>query len=155
MIKQLKPLCAVLQHKILILTWLFGIVSNYSHMHDKLVLGVQLPMSWSLGFNHSLGFSLFWESPNTLQGGRSCVKARRAFAKKFGLGRKFYALTYAILRFVAIYPLLGNLWAKKCCQLLPPWPEPPTICHWMLCYRWLCWSSWSWGWQQSCLWESF
>ena len=32
-----------------------------------------------------------------VQGGRSCAKARRAFAEKFGLGRKFKALTYAIL----------------------------------------------------------
>ena len=31
------------------------------------------------------------------QGGRSCAKARRAFAKKFGPGRKFESLTYAIL----------------------------------------------------------
>ena len=31
------------------------------------------------------------------QGDRSCAKARRAFAEKFGLGRKFQALTYAIL----------------------------------------------------------
>ena len=30
-------------------------------------------------------------------GGRSCAKAQRAFAEKFGLGRKFSALTYAIL----------------------------------------------------------
>ena len=31
------------------------------------------------------------------QGSRSCAKARRAFAEKFGLERKFRALTYAIL----------------------------------------------------------
>ena len=31
------------------------------------------------------------------QGGRSCTKARRAFAEKFGLGQKFEALTYVIL----------------------------------------------------------
>ena len=31
------------------------------------------------------------------QGDRSCAKARRAFAEKFGFGRKFWALTYAIL----------------------------------------------------------
>ena len=31
------------------------------------------------------------------QGGRSCAKARRAFAEKFGLGQKFEALTYVIL----------------------------------------------------------
>ena len=29
--------------------------------------------------------------------GRSCAKALRAFAEKFGLGRIFLALTYAIL----------------------------------------------------------
>ena len=31
------------------------------------------------------------------QGGRSCAKARGATAEKFGLRRKFQALTYAIL----------------------------------------------------------
>jgi len=31
-----------------------------------------------------------------MQGGRSCAKARRAFAEKFGLGRKFYALTWTL-----------------------------------------------------------
>ena len=31
-----------------------------------------------------------------IQGGRSCAKARRAYAEKFGPGRKFEALTYAI-----------------------------------------------------------
>jgi len=41
-----------------------------------------------------------------IQGGRSCPKARRALAKKF-------ALAYAILRFVVIYELNRNLWAKK------------------------------------------
>ena len=32
-----------------------------------------------------------------VQGGRSCAKARMAFAKKFGFGQKIYALTNAIL----------------------------------------------------------
>ena len=32
-----------------------------------------------------------------LQVDRSCAKARRAFAEKFGLGQKFEALKYAIL----------------------------------------------------------
>ena len=50
MIMQLKALCAVLQDQILNLTWLVGIVSNNSHMHDRLVLGVQLPMSFLRGF---------------------------------------------------------------------------------------------------------
>ena len=36
------------------------------------------------------------------QGGRSCTKARRAFAEKFGLGRKFQALIYAIWRDIMI-----------------------------------------------------
>ena len=31
------------------------------------------------------------------QGGRSCAKAHRAFAEKFGFGRKILALAYAIL----------------------------------------------------------
>ena len=49
------------------------------------------------------------------QGGRSCAKARRTFAEKFGLGRNFNNIRYffAILRFFAIYALFGNLWAKK------------------------------------------
>ena len=33
----------------------------------------------------------------SLQGDRSCAKARRAFAEKFGGGQKFLALTYAVL----------------------------------------------------------
>ena len=49
------------------------------------------------------------------QGGRSFARARRAFAKKFDLVWKFWALTHtiSILRFVAIYTLFGNLLAKK------------------------------------------
>ena len=33
----------------------------------------------------------------TNQGSKNCAKARRTFDKKFGFGRKFYALTYADL----------------------------------------------------------
>ena len=36
------------------------------------------------------------------QGGRSCAGARVAPAEKFGLGRKFYAWTYAILSQIKI-----------------------------------------------------
>ena len=77
-----------------------------------------------VGFNLSLGFSLFGESPTTLQGGRSCVKAGRAFAEKFWLGQKFYALTYAILSqykdMSGITHFLGPkkcLWGQKQCFL--------------------------------------
>ena len=52
------------------------------------------------------------------QGDRSCAKARKAFAEKFGLGRNFLALNMhyfvAILRFVAIYALFGRLLPQKC-----------------------------------------
>ena len=51
------------------------------------------------------------------QGGRSCAKARRAFAEKAGLGRKFKALTWAIWRDIKICCDLHNFWktwGKKC-----------------------------------------
>ena len=50
------------------------------------------------------------------QGGRSCAEARGAPAKKFGLRQKFkpqHTLFCRELRFVAIYALFGDLWAKK------------------------------------------
>ena len=50
------------------------------------------------------------------QGGRSCTGARVAPAEKFGLGRNFkpeHTLFCHELRFVAIYTLFGDLWAKK------------------------------------------
>ena len=47
---------------------------------------------------------------NLWQGGRSCAKARRVFAEKFGLRRKFYALTYAICRHVNICHNLCTFW---------------------------------------------
>ena len=50
------------------------------------------------------------------QGGRSWAGARGAPAEKFGLGRKFkhkHTLFCRKLRFVAIYALFGDLWAKS------------------------------------------
>ena len=51
-----------------------------------------------------------------IQGGRSCVGARGAPAKKFGLGKNFkpqHMLFCHKLRFVAIFALFGVIWAKK------------------------------------------
>ena len=52
------------------------------------------------------------------QGGRSCAGARVAPAEKFGLGRKFYAWTYAILSQIKICRDLRTFWRslgkKKC-----------------------------------------
>ena len=51
-----------------------------------------------------------------IQVGRSCAGARGAPAEKFGLGQNFkteHTLFCRKLRFVAIYPLFGDLWAKK------------------------------------------
>ena len=52
-----------------------------------------------------------------MQGGRSCTGARLAPAKKFGLGRKFKALTHAILSRIKncrdLRTFFGDLWAKK------------------------------------------
>ena len=44
------------------------------------------------------------------QGGRSCTGARVADAKKFGLGQKFYARTYAILSRIKICRDLRTFW---------------------------------------------
>ena len=47
--------------------------------------------------------------------GRSCANARRAFAKRFGLGRKSWALTYAILsRYIKICRDLRTFWKTLC-----------------------------------------
>ena len=55
------------------------------------------------------------------QGGRSCAKARRAFAKKFGLEGKFQTLTYAIYAKLSRYydllqftHFLEDVGQKKC-----------------------------------------
>ena len=75
-IMQLKALCAVLQDQILYMTWQpVGIFSTI----------VTYMTSWRWVFNFlclfslgiSLGFSLFGESPTTLQSGRSCAKTRK------------------------------------------------------------------------------
>ena len=50
------------------------------------------------------------------QGGRSCAGAQGPPAEKFGLRQNFepkYTLFCRELRFVAIYTLFGDLWAKK------------------------------------------
>ena len=50
------------------------------------------------------------------QGGRSCAKAWRAFAKKFEFGRKFEALTYAFYCNIKIHRDSHTFWktlAKK------------------------------------------
>ena len=55
-------------------------------------------------FPHNL--ALVIDRNSSTQGGRSCAGAQRAPAKKFGLGRKFLARTYAILSRI-----------KNCCNL--------------------------------------
>ena len=50
------------------------------------------------------------------QGGRSCAGARVAPAEKFGLDENFkpeHTLFCRELRFVPIYALFGDLWAKN------------------------------------------
>ena len=50
-------------------------------------------------------------------GGRSCAKARRAFAEKFGLRRKlspYIRYFVAILRFLQLTHFLNDFGQKKC-----------------------------------------
>ena len=53
----------------------------------------------------------------SVQGGRSSAKAKRAFAESLDSDENLSPnIRYfvAMLRFVAIYALFGNLWAQKC-----------------------------------------
>ena len=83
-------------------------IFSFIYMRDRFA------SDWGFGDDHphlNTIFSLIYMRDRFVQGGRSCAKAWGAFAEKFGLGRKFQART---LRFVAIYSLFGDLWAKKC-----------------------------------------
>ena len=70
---------------------------------------------------------------NWFQSGRSCAKARRAFAKKVLTWTKILSpnIQYfvAILRFVAIYALFGNLRAKKCLFFFGKKCTIANFCH--------------------------
>ena len=62
-------------------------------------------------------FNQFLSLVISVQGGRSCAGARVAPAKKFRLGRKFEARTYAILSQIKICrdlrTFFWDIWAKK------------------------------------------
>ena len=82
--------------------------------------------SWHIGsnfrgnlfvvINHEI-FNKSCESQRTFfaiaQGGRSCMGAQVAPAEKFGLLTKILRPNIRKLKFVAIYALFGDLWAKK------------------------------------------